>query len=217
MALGVWVRRIFEHKENKQLKRFSQQFLIIYSAVLSTAFALVLLCGATGHRTQFDEIQVHRIDVVEPDGTLRMVISNKNRLPPVIVKGKEHPEFGEPRPQAGMLFYNDEGSENGGLIFGGRKNEKGEVVDSGGSLSFDKYGASQVVQLAGVDDKTDRFAGLAISDVKRRVWVGRTDDGNASLLLMDANGHPRIKMQVTKEGVPTLLFLDDKGEVIRRF
>jgi hypothetical protein len=38
-------------------------------------------------------------------------------LPPVIVKGKEHPEFGEPRPQAGMLFYNDEGSENGGLIF----------------------------------------------------------------------------------------------------
>lgn len=73
-----------------------------------------------GQHTQFDVIQVHRIDVVEPDGTLRMVISNKNRLPPVIVKGKEHPEFGEPRPQAGMLFYNDEGSENGGLIFGGR-------------------------------------------------------------------------------------------------
>lgn len=135
------------------MKRFCQQFLIIYSAVLSTLFAVVLLTGATGRRSQFDQIQVHRIDVVEPDGTLRMVISNKDRLPPVIVKGKEHPEFGEPRPQAGMLFYNDEGSENGGLIFGGRKNEKGEIVDSGGSLSFDKYGANQVVQLAGVDDK----------------------------------------------------------------
>ena len=205
------------YKENKQLKRFGQQFLIIYSAVLSTVFAVVLLCGATGQRTQFDEIQVHRIDVVEPDGTLRMVISNKNRLPPVIVKGKEHPEFGEPRPQAGMLFYNDEGSENGGLIFGGKKNEKGEIVDSGGSLSFDKYGAAQVVQLAGVDDKTDRFAGLTITDVKRRVWVGRTDDGNAAVLLMDADGHPRIKMEVTKEGVPTLLFLGQKGDVIRRF
>ena len=57
-----------------------------------------------------------------------------------------------------MIFYNDEGSENGGLIFGGRKNEKGEVVDSGGNLSFDKYGANQIVQRAGVDDKTDRFA-----------------------------------------------------------
>ncbi len=199
------------------MKRFGQQFLIIYSAVLSTAFAVVLLSGATVRRTQFDEIQVHRIDVVEPDGTLRMVISNKDRLPPVIVKGKEHPEFGEPRPQAGMLFYNDEGSENGGLIFGGRQNEKGEVVDSGGSLSFDRYGANQVVQLAGVDDKTNRFAGLAIGDRNRRVWVGRTDDGNASVLLMDSYGRPRITMQVTKDGAPTLSFLDGKGQVIRKF
>lgn len=199
------------------MKRFCQQFLIIYSAVLSTAFAVVLLTGATGRRSQFDEIQVHRIDVVEPDGTLRMVISNKDRLPPVIVKGKEHPEFGEPRPQAGMLFYNDEGSENGGLIFGGRKNEKGEIVDSGGSLSFDKYGANQVVQLAGVDDKTARFAGLAISDQKRRVWVGRTDDGNASVSLMDSQGRPRITIQVTKDGAPSLSFLDEKGQVVRRF
>ena len=199
------------------MKRFGQQFLIIYSAVLSTVFAVVLLAGATGRRSQFDEIQVHRIDVVEPDGTLRMVISNKDRLPPVIVKGKEHPEFGEPRPQAGMLFYNDEGSENGGLIFGGRKNAQGEIVDSGGSLSFDKYGANQVVQLAGVDDKAAQFAGLAISDQKRRVWVGRTDDGNASVSLMDSQGHPRITIQVTKDGAPSLSFLDEKGQVVRRF
>lgn len=204
-------------QEGRFLKRFGQQFLIIYSAVLSTVFAVSLLSGATVRRKQFDEIQVHRIDVVEPDGTLRMVISNKDRLPPMIVKGKEHPELGEPRPQAGMIFYNDEGSENGGLIFSGRQNEKGEIVDSGGSLSFDKYGASQVVQLAGVDDKTDRFAGLAISDQNRRVWVGRTDDGNAAVLLMDSEGRPRIRMQVTKDGAPTLSFLDEKGQVIRKF
>jgi hypothetical protein len=208
---------MIQQQEGTFLKRFGQQFLIIYSAVLSTVFAVVLVSGATARRTQFDQIQVHRIDVVEPDGTLRVVISNKDRLPPVIVKGKEHPEFGKPRPQAGMLFYNDEGSENGGLIFGGRQNEKGEVVDSGGSLSFDRYGANQVVQLLGVDDKTDRLAGLAISDQNRRVWVGRTDDGSASLLLMDSNGRPRISMQVTKDGAPALSFLDEKGQVIRRF
>jgi hypothetical protein len=67
------------------------------------------------------------LNVTEPDGTLRMVISNKDRLPPVIIK---------------PIFYNDEGTENGGLIFSGRKNEKGQIVDSGGSLSFDRYGAS---------------------------------------------------------------------------
>jgi hypothetical protein len=60
-----------------------------------------------------DEIQVHRINVVEPNGSLRMVISNRARLPGMIVKGKEQPK--SDRPQAGMIFYNDGGSENGGL------------------------------------------------------------------------------------------------------
>lgn len=67
----------------------------------------------------------------------------------MIINGKEQPSA---RPGAGILFYNDEGTENGGLIFGGHKNAQGEIVDSGGSLTFDKYGASQIVQLAGVDD-----------------------------------------------------------------
>jgi hypothetical protein len=50
----------------------------------------------------------------------------------VIIKGKERPEMGEARPQGGMIFYNDEGTENGGLIFSGRKNDKGQIVDSAG-------------------------------------------------------------------------------------
>src|ERR1700749_2684464 len=99
----------------------AQKFLLIYSTVVSTALLCLVLIGATPHHTaDFDELRVHRINIVEPDGTLRMVISNKDRLPPVIIKGRERPDMGEPRPQAGMLFYNDEGSENGGLIFGGR-------------------------------------------------------------------------------------------------
>lgn len=195
------------------MNRFGQ-LLSIYSAALSTTLAVVMLTSAASHSSKsFDEIRVHRIDVVEPDGTLRMIISNRSRLPGVIVKGKEAPP--SDRPQAGMIFYNDEGSENGGLIFGGRRNEKGEVVDSGGSLSFDKYGANQIVQLAGVDDKTDRFAGLAVSDERRRIWVGRTEDGTASVSLMDGHGKKRIVMQVTDQGVPSLSILDENGRVIR--
>jgi hypothetical protein len=105
-------------------------------------------------------------------------------LPGIIINGKEQPFA---RPQAGMIFYNDEGSENGGLIFGGHRNAKGEVVDSGGSLSFDKYGANQIVQLLGVDDKEDRFAGLSVTDSltgtenRRRIWIGRDEDGCPSV------------------------------------
>jgi len=135
-----------------------------------------MLTGAAARdNSTFDHIRVYRIDVVEPDGTLRMVHANKKSLPPVIIKGKEHPEMGEARPQAGMIFYNDEGTENGGLIFSGHLNAKGEAADSGGSLSFDRYGGNQIIQLVGVDDATDRFAGLAMSgNDRRRIWVGMT-------------------------------------------
>src|SRR5947199_2760718 len=136
----------------------STRIMTVYSAVLTTILAVVLLTGA---KSAPGVLTVQRINVVEPDGTLRLVISNHARLPGIITRGKEQ-KFD--RPQAGMIFYNDEGSENGGLIFGGRRDAKGEIKDSGGSLSFDKYGANQIVQLAGVSDNTDRFAGLRVWD-----------------------------------------------------
>ena len=198
------------------MKLSVQQVLIAYSAVLSTTFAVVLLMGAKSHRSQtFDEIEVHRINVVEPDGTLRLVISNRDRLPGVIVKGKEFPKVD--RPGAGMLFYNNEGTENGALVFGGHRNEKGEIVDSGVSLSFDKYGqGSQIVQLAGIDDKDNQFAGLAVNDERHRIWVGRKGDGAAVVSLTDAKGRKRIVMQVTADGAASLDFLDAEGHVIRQ-
>src|SRR6188474_514811 len=154
------------------------KILAVYSTVLTTLLAAFTLAGsATAKVQRFDEIDVHRLNVREPDGTLRMVISNHARLPGVIVRGKENPPLD--RPYAGMLFYNDEGTENGGLVFGGHRNANGEVVDAGVSLSFDRYGASsQFVQLAGVQDSANHIVGLTISDTepnagnRRRVVVG---------------------------------------------
>jgi hypothetical protein len=196
-----------------------QRLLLLYSVILTVVVTVILLSAAAPPKAiQFDEITVHRINVVEPDGTLRMVISNRARLPGVIVRGKEQPP--SDRPQAGMIFYNDEGSENGGLIFGGHKNAQGEVVDSGGSLTFDKYDANQIVQFAGVDDKEDRFAGVAVSDSApagenhRRIWVGRGDDGTAVVALMDGHGRKRISMEVAADGTPRLSFRDADGKIV---
>ena len=191
-----------------------QRFLMLYSATMSTLVGVLMLTAAKPAPKPFDVISAQRINIVEPDGTLRMAISNHSRLPGIIVRGKEKPPD---RPQAGMIFYNDEGSEVGGLIFGGRKNGKGEIVDSGGSLSFDRYEDNQIVQLAGVHDSTDRFAGLAVSDDNRRVWVGRTDDGAASVTLMDAKGRKRLSLQVTSDGSPAISFFNENGKPIRQF
>jgi hypothetical protein len=197
------------------------RFLTFYSAVLTTILAAAALTGRTDSKrvATLDELTVRRINVVEPDGKLRMIISNHAQLPGIIVRGKERPF---PRPQAGMLFYNDEGSENGGLIFGGHRNAKGEVVDAGGNLSFDKYEANQIVQLIGVDDKEDRFAGLIVTDsptgseVHRRVWVGRGDDGTASVELRDAKGRKRIAMAVSADGSADINFFDENGKIVKQ-
>jgi hypothetical protein len=198
----------------------AQRFLAVYAGVLTLVFVLMILYGFTSTDRHFDEITVHRINVVEPDGTLRMVFSDHAELPGVIVHGKQ--KYPATRPQAGMLFYNDEGSEVGGLIFAGHKNAKGEVVDSGGSLSFDKYGTGQVVQLAGVDDKTDKFSGLSVSGYaggrrSQRIWVGRDGKGDATVALMDAKGRKRILLDVAADGASSMSFLDANGKVIDRF
>lgn len=193
-----------------------QKGLIVYASVVSTTLLAVVLMGAKSEPKRFDEISVHRLNVTESDGTLRMVLSNKERLPPVIIKGKERPEMGEARPQAGIIFYNDEGTENGGLIFSGSKNEKGQVVNSGASLSFDRYGAGQTIQLAGVDDNENHFAGLQVNDVGgQRVWAGRDDKGLASISLAAADGKERVRLQVSADGKAGILFLDGKGKVLQ--
>src|SRR5437016_4529140 len=144
------------------MTQLGQRFLVAYSGALTLLVSVSLCVGLGGPRqAAFDEIDVHRINVREPDGTLRMVISDHAKLPGVIVHGKEQVLA---RPQAGMLFFNDEASEIGGLIFGGGRDATGKVSDSGGSLSFDRYEGNQIVQVLGVDDKEDRIAGLIVSD-----------------------------------------------------
>ena len=103
------------------------------------------ITGAKSPPTKFEEIDVGRINIREPDGTLRMVISNREQFPGAPFKGDVLP-----RPDrtsfAGMLFVNDEGTESGGLIQKGAIGPDGKV-NAGLSLTFDRFRQDQVLQL----------------------------------------------------------------------
>jgi hypothetical protein len=116
------------------------RFLKIYAAVTTLLCAVFFLSAfaAQGKKQKFEEIDVERINVVEKDGKLRMVISNQERQHPGIVNGKIIKRDG-PRPP-GMIFFNHLGDEMGGFIFG----------DNGGnghfgSLTFDKVRNDQTI------------------------------------------------------------------------
>ncbi len=139
-----------------------QRLLIVYSGVLTVALAAALFSAAGGSRkTSLEEIDVQRINVVEPDGTVRLVLSSKALFPGIIFKKKEYPHPN--RQTAGILFYNDEGTENGGLTFGGAKDKDGKV-SAYGHLSFDQYDQDQVLTMDASEDDGYRKARLSIWD-----------------------------------------------------
>jgi hypothetical protein len=116
------------------------RFLKIYAAAATLVCAIFFLSGfiIQSKKQRFEEIDVERINVVEKDGKLRMVISNQERQHPGIVNGKVIKRDG-PRPP-GMIFFNHLGDEMGGFIFG----------DNGGnghfgSLTWDKVRNDQTM------------------------------------------------------------------------
>jgi hypothetical protein len=110
-------------------------------------------------RPHFQEIDVERINIVEPDGKLRMTISDAARSPGWTFHGKVYPGRGK---SAGMIFFNDEGEEDGGIGFGGRK-VNGKVVADGG-IAFDRYEQDEAVTLRYSEENGRRQQGLSVTD-----------------------------------------------------
>lgn len=137
------------------------QFLKLY-AVAATLCGVVFFASAftlQDKRQKFEEIDVERINIVEKDGKLKMVISNKERQHPGVMDGKVIQRYGRPRPP-GILFFNEIGDECGGLSYDGDQ-DKGQSL----GLSFDKFRQDQTIQLFHTEgsDGQNR-AGLVILD-----------------------------------------------------
>jgi hypothetical protein len=148
----------------------SRRFLAIYSGCLTLVFAVTVLTGFSrswSENANFDQITVRRMNVVEPNGTVRMVISDKNEFPGLYLHGKEikRPDRND---SAGMLFINDEGTEDGGLIYGGSKSGSdgtGQGPSSFSHLSFDQYDQDQTLVLGASLEEGKRSSGVTVSDV----------------------------------------------------
>lgn len=136
------------------------RFLKIYASAATLLCAIVFLTAfAVNKKQKFSEIDVERINVVEKDGKLKMVISNKERQHPGTMDGKYWKEREGQRP-AGMIFFSEKGDEIGGLVFDGDAG-KGQ----GGSLTFDKFRGDQTIQIThDEDEKGNYFAGLRMND-----------------------------------------------------
>jgi hypothetical protein len=139
--------------------RLLKGYAIVVTALLGT-LSLAAFRQAS-QKQKFTEIDVERINVVEKDGKLRMVIANRERSIGPIYKGKPFGYAGGTRP--GIIFFNDEGTENGGLTFSGARQPDGTYRASSG-FSFDQFNQDQVLYMQYNDNNGRRNMGLTIAD-----------------------------------------------------
>ena len=166
--------------DTKRLER-DVRWLKLYAGAMTLALGVMSVAAFTrsefrAAHASFDVIDVERINVREPNGNYRLVISNRPRSIGPIYKNKPFGYEGGGRP--GLIFFNDEGTENGGLTFTGSSCVNGRTVDgpcregeayrAGTHMSFDQFNSDQVLNFDYQERNGQRVTGVSVND--RAVW-----------------------------------------------
>lgn len=131
---------------------------------------------------RFSQIDAERINIIGTNDRPVLVLSNRRLVPGPTMNGREYPRAtAEGREfMSGMIFFNEEGDEVGGLIFAGIPRDDG--YSAVGHLSFDQWKQNQVVALQYNDNGTSRRAGLNVWDRPTDATMDAQLDLNARML-----------------------------------
>ncbi len=194
------------------------RILKAYAVVATLLCAVFVLAAFTmqSHKQKFEEIDVERINVVEKDGQVKMVISNKERYPGPgnVVSGKFGTRTGLKTP--GILFYNEKGDECGGLSYGSK--EQDGKFTAGTLLAFDKYNGDQVIGVKFEEGNGNRTAGFNVwdqPDVSFEEQRRNFDEGHKlkpgperDVLLQQATAQQRVFIGRSKDKSATVTLFD---------
>jgi hypothetical protein len=175
-------------------------------------------------KQKFINVDVEKLNIVDKEGNVKLSLFNSDNIPPAIMDGEDIlPGHRQDDNTSGIMFYNGEGDECGGLIFGSKKKENGEY-ESGLSLTFDQYKQDQVVQMLVSENNGQRNYGFNIYDrpnkpitdlIEESQKVQKMEDGpekqKALKELFDGN-HQRIFMGKSQNGDVSVRLSDSKGK-----
>lgn len=142
--------------------RTRQSAAVIWMTVLTIGLVAALAGRAQSGPAEgyFDQLTVHRLNVVEPNGKPRVIISDRKEFPGLYWGGKEYKHH--TRDTGGFLFFNDDGDEVGGMTFADRRRDGHYAADAG--ITFDQYKQDQIVGLMYNEVDGQRTAGLRVWD-----------------------------------------------------
>lgn len=136
---------------------------------------LTMAAKSPDERARFRQIDVERINIVNPDGKPAIVLANSRNLPDPIQDGKTIKSDRGQMP--GLIFFNSLGDEVGGLIFDGKLDDKGRPK-AGMHFSMDRFGGDW------------RPAAVILADAKGRpkIMMLVTPEGKPQLNFLDDKG-----------------------------
>ncbi len=147
----------------------NKELIFLRTFAVATVMGMVVITSSAFKQNgnqKFSEIDVERINIIEKDGTVKMVITNVDRFPNGSDVINNRPTNEKRKKRSGMLFFNEDGIECGGFIYDGQKTENGH--SSGLSLTYDQYDGDQVMQLLTQDyqqgDRRFVSSSLAFND-----------------------------------------------------
>lgn len=150
--------------EAKILKQLKLLKFVVVVLILFNAFLLLSAFTDKTNTKAFEQIDVERINIVGADKKPVMVLSNKRLIPGPSMNGKTYPrEYADGRENlSGIIFFNDQGDEVGGLLYNGLKRDS--TYSAVGHFSFDQWKQNQVLAMQYLDNGKSRRAGLRIYD-----------------------------------------------------
>lgn len=157
----------------------NKELIFLRTFAVATVVGMIFIATSAFKNSgnqKFSEIDVERINIVEKDGTVKMIITNVEKFPNGKIEINGKPTNEDRKKRSGMLFFNEDGIECGGFIYDGQKNANGH--SSGLSLTYDQYDGDQVMQLLTQDfkegDKRFVSSGLMFNDRPSKESQSRT-------------------------------------------
>lgn len=218
----------------------NKELIFLRTFALGMVAAVFFLANSAFRKSgnqRFSEIDVERINIVEKDGTVKMVITNVERFPAGKDSLNGRPTNETRKKRAGMLFFNEEGMECGGLIYDGEKRANGH--SSGLSLTYDQYDGDQVMQLLMQDyqqgdqrmvtsglkfnDQPAQFTHKRVGEISRELEELRKTDPKAmqekfrEYRQQGYGGVQRMMLGKTGSENNGLFLFDDKGKLKAMF
>ena len=214
----------------------NREVIFLRTFAVCTVASLMALTLSSFKKTgnqRLTEIDVERINIVEKDGTVKMILTNVDRFPSGTTTINNRPTTEDRKKRSGMLFFNEDGMECGGFIYDGTKNENGH--SSGLSLTYDQYDGDQVMQLLTQDyqqgDKRMVSSSLAFNDrpakesqiktaaiMKELEALRKIDPKEMQRKLKEyeqqevVGGVPRVLLGKTRSQNNGLFLFDDQGK-----